>query len=115
MADWKKSKTFCSSCHRWITNQGHKSCAYGTKGSLVFVDLEKMLSRCNKCNDIWLLEKSVMYCSCGHIQRTEYSDTDLYLDIGDEIIEDYGDLVYIRRRSGVVSVGYRTYHNQSYA
>ncbi len=115
MATWRKSMTFCDGCRRWRTDQAHKNCPYGTRGSLVWVNLDNLRSGCNKCNETWPLESSVMHCSCGHVQHTEYDDTSLTLAVGDEVIGYDGDLVYVRRRSGVVSVGYRSYLNQSYA
>ncbi len=114
MADWKKSRTYCCSCRRWAENVEHLNCPYGSRGSLTWVDLDNLRMGCGKCKRKWLIEDDVMHCTCGYIQHTEYGDSNLDLAVGDEVIDYYDDLVYIRRRSGIVTVGYRTYYNQSY-
>ena len=80
----------------------------------MFLDLDSFSSGCSKCGAVWPLEDSIFYCSCGHVQRTEYVDSELVLAAEDEIIAVEGDFVYILRESGVVSVASRTYLDHGY-
>jgi hypothetical protein len=60
------------------------------------------------------LEDSVLYCACGHRQKTSYSDSALVIGKTDRIIATDGNLVHVLKRSGAVVVGRREYHGISY-
>jgi hypothetical protein len=100
-------------CERWYSDVKHRDCPRG--GGLTWIDIENFEMGCNACNQTWPLEDNVFYCSCGNVQRTEYTDSLITLEEGDEIIASDGDLVYVLTRSGTVVVGsYRSFYGFSY-
>ncbi len=113
--NWKKSKIYCRGCGSWRTNIRHLNCPRGERNSLTWIDFENFEMGCNKCNKIWPLEDNELHCSCGHVQKMEYTDSEIVLEVGDEIIETDGDIVYVLQRSGEVVVGrQREYTNIDY-
>lgn len=109
MSNWREHQVYCRICGAWYGGVAHKYCPRGQHGSLTFIDTESFQMGCNKCNKVWPLEDNTFYCPYGHAQKTHYRDSVLELESGDEIIADYGDIIYVLRRSGVVTVGYRHY------
>src|SRR5579872_1694088 len=109
--DWKQSKTYCYKCRRWHTHLPHKKCPKGSSGSEVLLNIASFREGCNKCGETWPLENSILYCSCGNVQRTEYTDTALIAGHDDRIImeDKENNLVYMLRSTGVVVVGQRTF------
>ena len=73
------------------------------------MDIENFEMGCNKCNQVWRLESNTFYCSCGHVQRTEYADSSVVVEVGDEVIATDGEVVYLLRRTGEIVVGQREY------
>lgn len=112
--NWKKSKTYCRHCRQWHTPVAHRDCPQGSQGSVVWLDLEQMEMGCDKCHHIWPLEDNTFYCSCGHVQKTEYRDSVLHLESGDQVLATDGEFVYVLTRSGTVVVGQRDYLDHSY-
>jgi len=112
--NWKKSKIYCRSCKRWKNDIKHCHCPRGEKGSLTWVDIENLEMGCNKCNRTWTLESNKLHCSCGNVQRTQYVDTVVALEEGDQVIATDGDMIYVLTRSGVVVVGYRSFPDIGY-
>ena len=115
MTDWRPQSTYCNGCGSWHTDIVHRGCRKGEHGSRVWIDLDSFHSGCSKCNEVWPLDNSRFYCSCGHVQETEYVDSELTLEAHDEILATDGDLVYILRESGVVSIASRTYLDHGYS
>jgi hypothetical protein len=113
--NWKKAQTYCRGCNRWKTDTHHRDCPRGKSGSLVFIDLNNFEFGCNKCNRTWPLEDDTFYCSCGHVQKTLYTDSTVALEFGDQVIANDGNMIYVLKRSGVVVVGRRNYLDQSYS
>lgn len=109
MAYWRPQKIYCNGCGVWQTDLVHRGCSRGEHGSQVWVDLDSFLNGCSKCGEKWPLEIARFYCGCGHVQDTEYVDSAFMLKTEDEIIAVEGDVVYVLRESGVVSVASRTY------
>jgi len=103
--NWKKSKIYCRGCGNWKTNINHLNCPKGERQSLLWIDIENFEMGCSKCNEIWPLEDNEFHCSCGHVQETEYTESEIVLEFGDEIIGTDGDIVYVLQRSGEVVVG----------
>lgn len=112
--NWKIQRVYCNNCKRWRSNLYHKGCASGEKGSVLYIDLEYFEVLCNKCNKIWPLENHTLYCSCGHVQNTEYSKETLIIGKNDRLIEQDGDTIYVLDHSGKLIVGRRTYYGQGY-
>lgn len=112
--NWQVSKTYCRGCRSWRNNATHKNCPRGAKGSLIWLDIANFEEGCNKCNEVWPLENSVLYCSCGNVQHTQYVDTTIAMQAGDQIIATDGDLVYVLTRTGTVVVGSRRYLDVGY-
>lgn len=92
----------------------HHQCPRGARGSQTWLDIENFEMGCNKCNQIWLLEDTIFYCSCGNVQKTEYTDSVVILEEGDQIIASDGDIFYVLTHSGTVVVGYRNYDDFGY-
>ncbi len=109
MTNWIPSKVYCNGCGRWRSPISHQECPKGSRGSVTFLDIENFKLGCNKCNQVWPLETNVFTCSCGHVQYTEYVDSEVVLEFGDEVIEVDGDIVYVLRESGEVVVCEREY------
>jgi hypothetical protein len=114
MRDWKKSQIYCNGCGRWQREIQHRGCPKGAVSSLTWVDIRNLEMGCNKCDQLWPLEENWLYCSCGHVQRTQYTDAIEIVDEEDQIIARDGDLVYVLTRSGTIVVGYRSYDDISY-
>lgn len=114
MANWKKSKIYCNGCRTWQYDIKHRNCPRGSSGSLTWLDIDNFQMGCNKCNQTWPLEDNIFYCSCGHVQKTEYTDSAIVLEADDQVIASDGDTVYVLRSStGVVVVG-RSYSDYGY-
>lgn len=109
MRNWKQEKIYCNGCGKWKSPIEHRRCPRGSKGSVIFLDIDNFEVGCNKCGKVWPLETGRFHCSCGNVQYTEYIDSEILLEVGDEIIEEDGDLVYILRESGEVVVCEREY------
>jgi hypothetical protein len=112
--NWKMSTTFCRRCGQWKTNIQHRNCPMGSLGSITWIDIDSFQMGCNKCNSVWPLEGTTFYCSCGNIQRTEYADSAIVFESGDQVLLDDGYAVYVLKRSGTVVVGQRLYYDQGY-
>jgi len=115
MTDWRQSRTFCNSCQRWRSDIQHRSCPRGSQGSLIWVDIENYREACNKCNESWPLENSVLHCSCGNVQTTEYVDSIDVVQAGERVIATDGNIAYVLTRSGTVVVGKRSFPGSGYA
>ena len=109
MSNWHQSKVYCNGCGRWMSPIAHNNCPRGRRGSVTWLDLENFNMGCDKCNQVWPLESNVFTCSCGHIQYTEYVDTEVALEYGDEVIAVDGDIVYVLRETGELVVAEREY------
>jgi hypothetical protein len=114
MRNWKILRSYCRGCGTWSSNVSHGPCSRGAVGSRIFVDIEHFELGCNKCGKTWLLENNVTRCTCGHVQETEFADSAVVIEAGDQIIASDGDMVYVLRRSGTVVVGRRSYLDVSY-
>ncbi len=108
-SDWHKCKMYCRRCGRWASDLPHLECSRGKRGSLIFVDVANSQMGCDKCGETWTIENTEFHCRCGNVQRTQYVDTVLSLEAGDQIIATDGELVYVLTRTGTVVVGYREY------
>jgi hypothetical protein len=114
MTDWRKARDFCNSCGRWDTDFEHENCPYGSRGSLVWIDIDNFRKACSKCNQTWALENTIMYCSRGHMQRTEYVDSVVTVEAGEQVIATDGNLVYVLTRTGTVVVSRRSFPGTGY-
>lgn len=114
MQDWKTSQIYCRKCGRWHNNIQHRDCPYSPSESRLWINIRNLEMGCSRCNQTWALEDNIFYCSCGNIQQTEYTDSLVVLEEGDEIIASDDDLVYVLTRSGTVVVGYRSFDDFSY-
>jgi hypothetical protein len=114
MTDWREARTFCNGCGTWRTKIWHQDCPLGSKGSLLWIDIENLQEACNKCNQAWALETSILYCTCGHVQSTEYVDSIDVAQASEQVIATDGNLVYVLTQSGTVVVGQRSFPGMSY-
>jgi hypothetical protein len=115
VTEWRESRQYCNGCGRWRGDFVHGSCRLGERGSRVWVDLDNYREACNKCNQSWALEDTIMTCSCGHRQRTEYVDSVDVIQAGERVIATEGNMVYVLTRTGTVVVGRRSFPGSGYA
>ena len=114
MSDWKKHTVYCRTCNHWCTDLIHTYCEAGAHGSLVMIDLDSFRLGCTKCGYTWDLEDNTFTCAYGHQQKTQYLDSALTIQAGDQVIASDGDYVYVLTRSGTVVVGRRSFPYDSY-
>jgi hypothetical protein len=108
MSDWYREKNYCTSCRR-SEEVIHRDC-----GGKKWVNITTGMTYCDKCERSWRAETSIYHCDCGNVQKMIYSDTVLVIEVGDQVIAEVGDMVYVRRRSGAVVVGRRDIHTVTY-
>ena len=93
MPNWRPSKFFCRTCQVWYGPTVHGECPLG--GGAVFLDLESFQMACNRCNRTWPLAGTLNTCPLFHRQQTEYIQSAVAFEVGDEVIATDGDLVYV--------------------
>lgn len=109
MSNWKKSKIYCNGCKRWKNDIEHRGCNGG-----VWLDIVNGKMGCDKCKQVWQPEENTFYCTCGHIQKTYYTDSAYLYEATGQVIASEGNMVYVLTQSGAVVVGCRNYHNIAY-
>jgi hypothetical protein len=76
--------------------------------------LESFQVRCNRCYGTWPLAGTLCRCPYNHYQQTEYVQSAVTLEVGDQVVAIDGDVVYVLKRSGTLVIGYGSFPDQGY-
>jgi hypothetical protein len=114
LENWRREKRYCYRCGKWGGPPlVHHDCPkHGI--STTWVNIITLHNYCDLCGVTGPIKETSYYCGCGNVQPTIYSDEVVSLSYGDTLLSTDGNFMYILRRSGVVVIGRRSYHNASY-